>query len=197
MTRDPPTDRPSEADESPLRRWSRRKHAAREQPAADQHAAEPDAEQRTDTAATSEAAEQPAASGTDEVTDADVPPVESLTPDSDFSDFMSPKVSESLRRTALRKLFGLPQFNVRDGLDDYDDDYTQFSSLGDTVTADMRYHTERRAAAARERQEAADEAAQAQAPEPTAAGDEEQAAATPTPPADDQSEAEDDPDGIA
>lgn len=196
MTRDHPTDRPTETDESPLRRWSRRKHAAREHTATDEHPSEPDAEQPTDTAVTSEAAEEPAASGSDEVTDADVPPVESLTPDSDFSDFMSPKVSESLRRTALRKLFGLPQFNVRDGLDDYDDDYTQFSSLGETVTADMRYHTERRAAAARDQQEAADEAAQAQAPDTTAYDEEEQAAAAPAPPADDQTEAEDDPDGV-
>lgn len=192
MTRDHPTDHPSEADESPLHRWSRRKHAAREHAAT----AEPDAEQRSDAAVDPEPVEERAEHGADEVTDADLPPVESLTPDSDYSEFMSPKVSESLRQTALRKLFGLSQFNVRDGLDDYDEDYTQFRSLGDTVTADMRYHTERRAAAARERQQAEDESAQAQVPDTPPATDDEPTAAAPAPPADDQTEAEDDPDGV-
>ena len=41
----------------------------------------------------------------DERTDADMPPLESLSADSDFTGFLSPKVSESLRRAALRKLF--------------------------------------------------------------------------------------------
>ena len=45
---------------------------------------------------------------------------------------------------ALRKLFAAGGFNVRDGLDDYDEDYTRFQSLGNAVTADMKYHAERR-----------------------------------------------------
>ena len=40
------------------------------------------------------------------------------------------KVSESLRRLALRKLFHGADFNIRDGLDDYDGDYTSFVKLG-------------------------------------------------------------------
>jgi len=43
----------------------------------------------------------------------------------------------------MRRLFSSPEFNVRDGLDDYDEDYTQFQSLGNTVTAHMRHHEER------------------------------------------------------
>lgn len=78
-------------------------------------------------------------------TDTDMPPIESLTEDSDYSCFLSPKVSEALRKQALRKLFHSPGFNIRDGLDDYDGEYTQFATLGDIVTADMRHQMEREA----------------------------------------------------
>lgn len=52
-----------------------------------------------------------------------LPPVESLTPESDFSAFLHPKVDEKLKRAALKKLFSNPHFNVMDGLDVYVDDY--------------------------------------------------------------------------
>jgi len=54
-----------------------------------------------------------------------LPPIESLTQDSDFSAFMQPKVDEALKRAALKKLFTDPHFNVMDGLDIYVGDYTQ------------------------------------------------------------------------
>jgi Protein of unknown function (DUF3306) len=54
-----------------------------------------------------------------------LPPVESLTHDSDFSAFMQPKVDEAIKRAALKKLFTDPRFNVMDGLDIYVGDYTQ------------------------------------------------------------------------
>jgi len=45
----------------------------------------------------------------------DLPPVEQLTPESDFSPFMHPKVEDALRRVALKKLFrGDPHFNLPD-----------------------------------------------------------------------------------
>ena len=77
-----------------------------------------------------------------EPTDADMPPLESLTADSDYRGFMSSKVSESLRRAALKKLFLSAQFNVIDELDDYAEDFTTFQALGDLVTADMRHQIE-------------------------------------------------------
>lgn len=146
------------ADEPFVRRWSRRKQAARERdetarddgpdPASGQAAeggppapAEPD--ERGSAPAAGDAGHDPAEAAP---TDADMPPIESLDADSDYSGFMSPRVSESLRRMALRKLFGMPGFNIRDGLDDYDVDYTSFEPLGATVTADMKYHAERRRA---------------------------------------------------
>jgi hypothetical protein len=70
--------------------------------------------------------------------DADMPPLESLDENSDYSPFFSPRVSAELRRLALRKLFRSPGFNITDGLDDYDEDFTQFAKLGDIVTHDMR-----------------------------------------------------------
>ena len=54
-----------------------------------------------------------------------LPPVESLTPESDFAPFMQPNVDGALRRTALKTLFQDPRFNVMDGLDVYIDDYTK------------------------------------------------------------------------
>ena len=57
---------------------------------------------------------------------------------SDFSVFMSPGVSEDLRTEALQKLFHQPEFNVTDGLNDYDEDYTSFAGLGTVVTREMK-----------------------------------------------------------
>jgi len=75
--------------------------------------------------------------------DADMPPLEQLTETSDYSDFLSPGVSDALRKLALRKLFHLPLFNVVDELDDYAEDFTKFSSLGDIVPHDMKRMIER------------------------------------------------------
>ena len=77
-----------------LSRWSRRKHAAAARPPV---------------------AEAPAPV---------LPPLDSVTFESDFAAFMHAKVDEAVRRAALRKLFAAPQFNVMDGLDIYIDDYS-------------------------------------------------------------------------
>ena len=90
------------------------------------------------------------------LTDEDMPDIDSLTPDSDYTGFLSPQVSESLRRLALRKLFRGAQFNVRDGLDDYDQDFTSFAKLGDVITADMKHMLEQEMRRAEERNAAAE-----------------------------------------
>ena len=54
-----------------------------------------------------------------------LPPIESLTIDSDFAVFLQPTVEETLKRKALKKLFADPRFNVMDGLDVYIDDYSK------------------------------------------------------------------------
>ncbi len=78
------------------------------------------------------------------LTDADMPDVETLNADSDFSPFFSDGVSKELRNAALKKLFFSGKFSTRDGLDDYDDDFTKFEPLGDTVTSDMKFHARRK-----------------------------------------------------
>ncbi|MEH6651091.1 MAG: DUF3306 domain-containing protein [Motiliproteus sp.] len=88
------------------------------------------------------AAEQPVAEP-EPLTDADMPDIETLDEQSDFSGFFSEKVSEQLRSKALKKLFHLPEFNIRDGLNEYDEDYSKFIPLGDTVTYQMKQFIER------------------------------------------------------
>lgn len=53
----------------------------------------------------------------------ELPPVDSLTPDSDFTPYLRQGVSPATRNAALKKLFADPAFNVMDGLDVYIDDY--------------------------------------------------------------------------
>ena len=127
MTRD--------GEESVLSRWSRRKHEA-EQPV--QVPQEPVLPETEDTQLDVMAETEPKPL----LTDADMPDIETLDSDSDFSGFMSAGVSDELRNLALRKLFKAPVFNIRDGLDEYDEDYTTFEKLGDIVTCDMKHHIE-------------------------------------------------------
>jgi hypothetical protein len=68
-----------------------------------------------------------------------LPPIDSLTFDSDFSGFLSPKVGETVKRQALRKLFNDPRFNVMDGLDVYIDDYSKFEPIPDDVVAKLQH----------------------------------------------------------
>jgi hypothetical protein len=123
--------------ESGLSRWSRRKQQAREAPAVTQTVSEPEVEARLEVPATEEIPQEPVA-----LTDADMPDIDTLGEDSDFTGFMSPGVSDKLRNLALRKLFHAPVFNIRDGLDEYDEDYTTFEKLGDIVTCDMKHQIE-------------------------------------------------------
>ena len=101
-----------------LKRWSQKKaDAARAVP----DAVQPSANTPT---ATTVPDRLPAESAVPSAVGAPLPPVESLTIDSDFRAFLEPKVDEGLRRQALRQLFRDPHFNVMDGLDVYIDDYS-------------------------------------------------------------------------
>jgi len=108
-------DDPKSTDQPFLARWSQRKQEARVAP--------------------------PAAVESDNVADApvpDLPPLDQLTPQSDFSAFMHPKVDVDLRRAALKKLFSDPHFNVMDGLDTYIDDYSKSDPLPPGMLAGLR-----------------------------------------------------------
>ena len=137
-----------DSKESVLRRWSRRKQEAAT-------TVEEDEPKQT-----RDSLDIPESNETETVpvlTDADMPPVESLDENSDFSGFMSEGVSDELRNLALRKLFRAPAFNIRDGLDEYDEDYTFFEKLGDVVTCDMKHHIEMKEQKEREARELAAE----------------------------------------
>lgn len=108
--------KPAETPEEFLSRWSRRKREAR------QEALKPPAP------VTPAAGEEAPA----------LPPLEELGIDSDFRGFLHPKVDETLRRAALKKMFSDPHFNVMDGLDVYIDDYSVSDPLPASMLAELK-----------------------------------------------------------
>lgn len=141
-------------DGSFLQRWSRRKLAAAHDEPAKPEAAETEAQDRacsseasgsacgeTPAAPTSEA-DSNAGSEPDPPGDEDMPPLESIDRGGGVEAFFSTKVSASLRRAALRRLFSQPEFGGPDMLEEYSGDYSKPAPLGDIVTADMRYRIE-------------------------------------------------------
>ncbi len=60
---------------------------------------------------------------------ATLPDPDTLDFGSDFSAFLQPRVEESLKRAALKKLFHSEHFNRMDGLDVYIDDYGRFEPI--------------------------------------------------------------------
>lgn len=107
-------------------RWSRRKQASTDE-------TKPDA--------------SPVAA---EATSAPVAPAEALPPptlddvaalthEADFRRFVAPGVDETVRRTAMKKLFTDPHFNVMDGLDIYIDDYNKFEPLPAAMLAMLEH----------------------------------------------------------
>ena len=140
------------SDQEPfLSRWSRRKQQSSEEV---QIAETPEEELQVSTSdvltGEIENAEQ---EDLPVLTDEDMPPIESLNEESDFSGFMSKGVSDELRNLALKKLFQASVFNVRDGLDEYDEDFTKFEKLGDIITCDMKHQIEMEAKKKLEREE--------------------------------------------
>ena len=127
----------SERDENFLARWSRRKSAARNAPADERAPDAPRAERVPDaplvervpstpermSPAMQGCNADPAAAAQDPI--AALPPLESLTPDSDFAPFMNAGVDPGVKSRALKTLFSDPALYPMDGLDVYIDDYTQ------------------------------------------------------------------------
>jgi len=117
-----------------LKRWSRRKlEAAREKnfPAKpSSSAAAPASVAASTPVAAAEPAPAPAPADK-------LPPIESLTIDSDFAAFLQPKVDETLKRQALKQLFRDPHFNVMDGLDVYIDDYSKPDPISPDIVRQM------------------------------------------------------------
>ncbi len=107
------------ADEGYLSRWSRRKRDERER-------APKPADEVDEAADAPESGEQPA-----EIAPEDLPDIDTLHKDSDFTVFMRDGVPEELKRRALRKLWTSdPVLANVDGLNDYDGDYATLLEKG-------------------------------------------------------------------
>ena len=119
------TDEPPSVERFSLSRWSRRKHEAARTAQQDAAPANVPAPGGAAAVVPAGASAPAAAAAPPDAAPAPLPPVDSLTPDSDFAPFVQPKVDEATKRAALKKLFADPRFNVMDGLDVYVDDYTQ------------------------------------------------------------------------
>ncbi len=129
-------------DETPagfLSRWSRRKAEVRKNVALDEVSekslAPPtklvgslDQEGDQKTHLDSAAQQKPAPSMAD---------VQSLTKDSDYTQFMAGEVAPEVKNAAMKKLFADPHFNVMDRMDVYIDDYGQSDPIPQAMLRQM------------------------------------------------------------
>ncbi|WP_404326786.1 DUF3306 domain-containing protein [Cobetia sp. UIB-001] len=99
--------------------------------------------------ATEHAAQPASAESDQQASDADnaeapvieLPDPDTLTPDADISAFMQSGVDPALRQRALRRIFMGGEHSVRDGLDDYDQDFSQMRPLAEGVADTLRSWT--------------------------------------------------------
>ncbi len=125
------SDKPGGVDQGPgrlsLKRWSQRKlEAARTQaPAQAQTSPGPIAPGTTPPTPSGPPPPTRSPDGATQPAAAPLPPIESLTIDSEYAPFFKPHVAEATKRAALKQLFRDPRFNIMDGLDVYIGDYTQ------------------------------------------------------------------------
>lgn len=110
---------PQEAD-TPSPRSESVDEASTEQHAALRNSADPEHNASEALQTPEQATEQTPEPGS---LDHTLPDPDTLAAGSDFSAFMLPGVSGALRRRALKRLWATGNYNVRDGLDDYDADY--------------------------------------------------------------------------
>jgi hypothetical protein len=136
------------SEEGFLRRWARRKIEVREgrepapkpvtmpdvPPAADAPAAALLAEAAPPLSAPAAAAEPAPVRPLPTMAD-----VAALDKDADFSAFVARGVDQAVRRSALKKLFADPHFNVMDKLDVYIDDYTKPSPMSEAMLASLEH----------------------------------------------------------
>ncbi len=70
---------------------------------------------------------------------AGLPPLDSITAESDMTPFMQQGVPDFLKRKALRLVWRRdPFFNIRDGLNDYDDDFNVIHKLIDSFVGNYK-----------------------------------------------------------
>ena len=130
------------AEEGFLRRWARRKTETKAgieptpEPVAET-AAESVVEVRASRMPVTEAA--PVAHAAAPIVLPTMDDVAQLTSESDFSAFVARGVDQAVRRSALKKLFADPHFNVMDKLDMYMDDYNVASPMPADMLASLKH----------------------------------------------------------
>ncbi|MGB0670101.1 MAG: DUF3306 domain-containing protein [Rhodospirillales bacterium] len=68
-----------------------------------------------------------------------LPAIDGLTADSDFAPFLNDGIPEVLKRRALRKLWSCnPVFGFRDGLNDYDDDFSMIGKVAEVISTNYK-----------------------------------------------------------
>ncbi|APX93050.1 hypothetical protein BWR19_08985 [Halomonas sp. 1513] len=67
-----------------------------------------------------------------------LPDPDTLGPGSDFKAYLVPGVSAALKNRALRRLWTTGNYHVRDGLDDYDLDYSQMRKMTAETSESVR-----------------------------------------------------------
>jgi hypothetical protein len=134
------------AEEGFLRRWARRKTETRAgiEPAPEA-ASEPAADTAAEAVVDSLSPRMPAAEAAPRAHAAapivlpTMDDVAQLTSESDFSAFVARGVDQAVRRSALKKLFADPHFNVMDKLDMYMDDYNVASPMPADMLASLKH----------------------------------------------------------
>lgn len=120
-----------------LQRWSRRKHAASREVAPAPSAPASVAPLAAISEPVPADVASPGGGATSAEPDKELPSVESLSFESDFTAFLKPGVDGATRQQALKKLFSDARFNVMDGLDVYIDDYSKFVPMSPEIVEQL------------------------------------------------------------
>jgi hypothetical protein len=99
-----------------------------------------------------------------------LPPVDKLTPESDFASFMHPKVEDALRRVALKKLFSDPHFNIPDPYEPYSRDFTVGEPIPPELLATLKQAEQLLLGEKKEEEKAAEQEETAEQPKPDEPG---------------------------
>lgn len=119
----------AESEDNFVSRWSRRKRKTRED-AHDEATSRAKVLQLEEESPSSAQAGGDSEPGAAPVRVEDLPDPDTLTEEADFTVFMNKGVPEALRRRALRRLWRLnPLYANLDGLNDYDQDYTDAATV--------------------------------------------------------------------
>jgi len=135
-----------------LSRWSRRKRQAESAPLEREALDQPGTEETpSEDVEPEERIDPRTGKRFSELTDEDMPALDSIRPDSDVSVFMAKNISPALRMKALSKIFHSAKYNKICLCAEYAEDYTSFEPLGDIIPHDLKASIAREAQRLREK----------------------------------------------